>query len=125
MKPGERPQILLAIAGICILLTSFLPLLFKTLFVDATGHIEAFSPGITALLFLAYADRQTWVGKLALIFCSISAIILLVVVIGLIASGDSKTITNSFLLLLQIATILILRNKEVKIYLRSYSLSQP
>jgi hypothetical protein len=124
MNTRERAQILLAIAAICILLTSCLPLLFKTLFVDATGHMEAFSPWIAGLIFFAYAYRQPWVEKLALIFCCISATMLLIVVIGLVGLGHGKVITNSFLLFLQIVTILILRDKEVKSYLRNYCVSQ-
>ena len=126
MKPGERPQILLATAAICILLTSCLPFFFKTLFVDHTGHMgELFSPWIVGLLLFAYVYKQPWVRKLALIFCGIAAIFLLVVVIGLIALTDAKAITNSFLLLFQITTILILKDQEVKIYLDNYCKSTP
>jgi hypothetical protein len=123
MKSQERPQILLAIAAICILFTSLLPIFFKTLFVDATGNIKLISPWIAGLLFLGYASRQPWVRKLALVFCSFAAIMLLIV----IAFGDfrdSKTVALSFLLLLQIATIVILKDREVKIFLNSYCISQ-
>jgi hypothetical protein len=123
MKPQEKPQILLAIAVICILLTSLLPIFFKTLFVDATGHMEIFSPWIAALIFFAYAYRQPWIRKLALFFCGFAAI-MLAVFIAFGAFRGSKTIGLLFLLLLQIVTILILKDKEVKIFLNSYCLSQ-
>jgi predicted membrane metal-binding protein len=123
MKPQERPQVLLAIAAICISLSSFLPIFFKTLFVHATGRMEVFSPWVAALLLFAYVYRQLWVRKLALFFCGFAAI-MLIIFIGFEAFRDSKTIALSFLLLLQIVTILILKDKEVKIFLSSHSLSQ-
>ena len=116
MNAKDRPAILLAIAALCILATSFLPLFFKTLFVEETGNIKVISPWLTALLFLAYVYRKSWLRKVTLIVCSVAAI-MLIVIIGTGGFKDNKAIGLSFLLLFQVVTILILMNKEVKTFL--------
>lgn len=116
MYPDHRAQRLLAIAAICIILTSLLPVYFKTFFVEESGRMNLISPWFAALLLFALFYKRHWARRLTLVICYLLAFGLFITIIGNRAH-DYKSMGVFFLLLLQVVTILILRDRDVKDFL--------
>jgi hypothetical protein len=118
MKPVGRPKLLLAVAALCLLTTAFLPIFYKTLFVEESGHYTALAPPVAVALLIAYLFRKDLARNLALILCTyLSVTLTLLMAMSLFA--DAKYIGLLYLWLLQAVTILILRDKQVKDYVKT------
>jgi hypothetical protein len=119
MKPGDRPRLLLAVAALCLLTTAFLPIFFKTLFVEETGHYTPLAPSITIALIIAFLFRKDMARILTLMLCNFLGVVL-TVLMAISLLNDAKYIGLLYLWLLQAVTILILRDREVKDYVKTY-----
>jgi hypothetical protein len=117
MKPGDRPKLLLAVAALCLLTTSFLPIFLKTLFVEETGHYTPLAPGVAAALLVAYLFRKDLARNLTLILCTFLSFIFTLLIVITVAN-DGKYVGLLYLWLLQAVTILILRDRQVKDYVK-------
>ena len=123
MEPKDKTLFLISIVILCLLSTAFLPVFFKTLFVDETGRLTLLSPWVAVVLVLAFYYKKSWVRKATIVFHAI-AIIMLTVIIGMGGWKDYKVIGLSFLLLLQFVSIIILRTVDVKNFLKEEIKSQ-
>jgi hypothetical protein len=123
MEPKDKPLFLICIVILCLLSTAFLPVYFKTLFVDETGRLTVLSPWVAVVLVLAFYYKKSWVRKATIAFNAL-AVIMLTVIICMGGWKDYKVIGLSFLLLLQFVSIIILRTVEVKNFFKEKIKSQ-
>jgi hypothetical protein len=123
MEFRDKTLFLISIVILCLLATAFLPLYFKTLFVEESGRLTVLSPWVAVVLVLAFYYKKSWVRKATIVFNAL-AVIMLTVIIGMGSWKDYKVIGLSFLLLLQVVSIIILRTVEVKNFLKEKIKSQ-
>jgi hypothetical protein len=87
--------------------------------VEATGNYNPLSPPVAIALFFTYLFYKNIAPKLAFVISGFICVSLCFILVISILSGhtNEKTLALFFLMLLQVLTILILLDKEVKTYL--------
>lgn len=120
MKPADRPKLLLAVAALCLLTTAFLPIFYKTLFVEETGHYTPLAPPVAVALLIAYVFRKDLARNLTLMLCNFLGVVF-TVLMAISLLNDTKYVGLLYLWLLQAVTILILRDRQVKDYVKTHS----
>jgi hypothetical protein len=116
-KLRTKPVYLLTIVEICLLASAFLPIYFKSFFVNNTGHLTVMPPQLAIVLAFALAYKQEWARKTMILLAAIAVVVLCII---LLLSGfrDVQSAGLLFLLFLQIVSLAILSDHSVKHFLK-------
>jgi hypothetical protein len=116
MTPKDKALFSITIVAICLLLTAILPIYCKTLFVSETGRftIMPLWLAITLIVTLLFKiERARKIVMMINIVC-IAALWIIILTMGF---NDLKIISHFFLIILQLASLIALTDKNLKNFL--------
>lgn len=117
MESKDKTSVLVAIILFCLFTTAFMPLYFKTLFVEDSGRLTIIGPGAAVVLAIALLYKKSWSRIALMIFNGLGAALLFAAAWQL-GFRDPKVPGLFFLLLLQIISFIALGREELRNFVK-------